>query len=167
MGWTLGAAIGAFIGGDVSRGEEGNRYELVVEIVGDGSFLFGVPSSVFGRYNKVRVDHFLRVPEVSLALIAIPDYRAQQRRVGGSSALVGLQIYFTRIIWLPSPRMSMLGIHLLDMAAEPLGINSLDFGPSRICGCLCGMDSGRAGRRDRQQKFDAANLRNCEIVVEE
>lgn len=61
----------------------------------------------------------------------------------------------------------MLGIHLLDMAAEPLGINSLDFGPSRICGCLCGMDSGRAGRRDRQQKFDAANLRNCEIVVEE
>jgi len=72
MGWTLGAAIGAFIGGDVSRGEEGNRYELVVEIVGDRSFLFGVPSSVFARrYNKVRVDHFLRVPEVSPALIAI------------------------------------------------------------------------------------------------
>lgn len=53
LGWALGAAVGAHIGGGVVGGDVGG-YELIVGIVGDGSFLFGVPSSVFWmarRYN--------------------------------------------------------------------------------------------------------------------
>lgn len=54
LGWALGAAVGAYIGGKVAGG--GHGYELIVAIVGDGSFLFGVPSSVYWmarRYNTV------------------------------------------------------------------------------------------------------------------
>ncbi|KAF9465805.1 thiamine pyrophosphate enzyme, N-terminal TPP binding domain-containing protein [Collybia nuda] len=54
LGWALGAAVGAHIGGEVVGAEHGKGYELVVAIVGDGSFLFGVPSSAYWmarRYN--------------------------------------------------------------------------------------------------------------------
>lgn len=55
LGWALGAAVGANIGGKISQ-EGGNGYELIVAIVGDGSFLFGVPSSAYWmarKYNTV------------------------------------------------------------------------------------------------------------------
>jgi thiamine pyrophosphate-dependent acetolactate synthase large subunit-like protein len=55
LGWALGAAVGAHIGGEIAGAEQGG-YDLIVTIVGDGSFLFGVPSSVFWmarRYNTV------------------------------------------------------------------------------------------------------------------
>ncbi|KAJ7759144.1 thiamine pyrophosphate enzyme, N-terminal TPP binding domain-containing protein [Mycena metata] len=40
LGWCLAAAIGAHLGA-------GEKYELIVAVVGDGSFLFGVPSSAY------------------------------------------------------------------------------------------------------------------------
>ncbi|KAJ7224108.1 thiamine pyrophosphate enzyme, N-terminal TPP binding domain-containing protein [Mycena pura] len=40
LGWGLAAAIGAHLGG-------GTKYELIVSIIGDGSYLFGVPSSAY------------------------------------------------------------------------------------------------------------------------
>ncbi|KAF7309933.1 hypothetical protein MIND_00365700 [Mycena indigotica] len=40
LGWGLAAAIGASLGGR-------ENYELIVGIIGDGSYLFGVPSSAF------------------------------------------------------------------------------------------------------------------------
>ncbi|KAJ6518944.1 thiamine diphosphate-binding protein [Mycena sanguinolenta] len=40
LGWCLAAAIGAHLGA-------GKDYELMVSIVGDGSFMFGVPSSAY------------------------------------------------------------------------------------------------------------------------
>ncbi|KAJ7180790.1 thiamine diphosphate-binding protein [Mycena filopes] len=43
LGWSLAAAIGAHMGAD----SEGKRYDLIVAIVGDGSFLFGVPGSAY------------------------------------------------------------------------------------------------------------------------
>lgn len=61
LGWALGAAVGCCIGGEVAGAEEGRGYELVVAIVGDGSFLFGVPSSAYWmarKYNAVRSSTF-------------------------------------------------------------------------------------------------------------
>ncbi|KXN83072.1 Benzoylformate decarboxylase [Leucoagaricus sp. SymC.cos] len=43
LGWSLGAAVGAHLGAQVT----GNTYELSIVIVGDGSYMFGVPSSAF------------------------------------------------------------------------------------------------------------------------
>ncbi|KAF7356455.1 hypothetical protein MVEN_00978600 [Mycena venus] len=40
LGWSLAAAVGAHMGA-------GNNYELMVSIVGDGSFMFCVPSSAY------------------------------------------------------------------------------------------------------------------------
>ncbi|KAF7308396.1 hypothetical protein HMN09_00688300 [Mycena chlorophos] len=40
LGWGIAAAIGASLGGR-------HKYELIVNIVGDGSFLFGVPGSAY------------------------------------------------------------------------------------------------------------------------
>jgi len=45
LGWGLGAAIGAYIGKAAVPGS--NDSELIALIVGDGSFLFGVPSSAY------------------------------------------------------------------------------------------------------------------------
>jgi len=50
LGWALGAAIGARLGATVI----GRKYELLVAVVGDGDFLFGVPSTAYWmarRYN--------------------------------------------------------------------------------------------------------------------
>jgi thiamine pyrophosphate-dependent acetolactate synthase large subunit-like protein len=49
LGWALGAGVGSKLAG---------KYELVVAIVGDGSFMFGIPSSAYWmsrRYQAVRV----------------------------------------------------------------------------------------------------------------
>ena len=53
LGWALGAAVGAYIGNGIND-ETGVRkkHELVVAIVGDGSYLFGVPSSAYWMARK-------------------------------------------------------------------------------------------------------------------
>jgi thiamine pyrophosphate-dependent acetolactate synthase large subunit-like protein len=53
LGWALGAAVGAYIGNGITD-ETGVRkkHELVVAIVGDGSYLFGVPSSAYWMARK-------------------------------------------------------------------------------------------------------------------
>ncbi|KII90574.1 hypothetical protein PLICRDRAFT_538119 [Plicaturopsis crispa FD-325 SS-3] len=55
LGWALGAAVGASLGArvDADEGEAGKPgYELVVVIVGDGSFMFGVPSTAYWMARK-------------------------------------------------------------------------------------------------------------------
>ncbi|KAF9219155.1 thiamine diphosphate-binding protein [Gyrodon lividus] len=48
LGWALGAGVGTILGGRVAKkGKAGTGYELVASIVGDGTFLFGVPASAF------------------------------------------------------------------------------------------------------------------------
>lgn len=49
LGWALGAAVGVSLG---------SGHDLVIVIVGDGSFMFGVPSSVYWmarKYNTVHI----------------------------------------------------------------------------------------------------------------
>jgi len=57
LGWALGAGVGAVLGGvNAGKGARKLGYELVVSIVGDGTFLFGVPGSAFWmarRYGTV------------------------------------------------------------------------------------------------------------------
>ncbi|EGN97798.1 hypothetical protein SERLA73DRAFT_109025 [Serpula lacrymans var. lacrymans S7.3] len=53
LGWALGASVGAFLGGKVAEKGPGKQgYELVASIVGDGTFLFGVPASAFWMARK-------------------------------------------------------------------------------------------------------------------
>ncbi|KAI9464358.1 thiamine pyrophosphate enzyme, N-terminal TPP binding domain-containing protein [Boletus coccyginus] len=48
LGWALGAGIGSVLGGRVAKqGRANTGYELVTAIVGDGTYLFGVPASAF------------------------------------------------------------------------------------------------------------------------
>lgn len=52
LGYSLGASIGAYLGGIVA--EKG--YELIATVVGDGTYLFGIPASAYWiarRYNTV------------------------------------------------------------------------------------------------------------------
>lgn len=52
LGWALGATVGAHLGSEVAK----KNYELLVAIVGDGTFLFGVPSTSYWmarKYNTV------------------------------------------------------------------------------------------------------------------
>ena len=58
LGWGLGAAVGACLAGGPGSSGASSDYDLIILVVGDGSFLFGVPSSAFWmarRYNTVRV----------------------------------------------------------------------------------------------------------------
>ncbi|KAF8649006.1 hypothetical protein AX16_006120 [Volvariella volvacea WC 439] len=50
LGWALGAAVGAYMGASVMTGGKG--HELIVAIVGDGSFLFGVPGTAYWLARK-------------------------------------------------------------------------------------------------------------------
>ena len=52
LGYCLGASIGAYLGGIVAD----KKYDLITAVVGDGSFLFGIPASAYWlarRYNTV------------------------------------------------------------------------------------------------------------------
>lgn len=52
LGWALGAAVGAHLGAEAAKKD----YELLVAVVGDGTFLFGVPSTAYWmarKYNTV------------------------------------------------------------------------------------------------------------------
>ena len=54
LGWSLGACVGGYLGGKVG----GKGYELVVAVVGDGDFIFSVPTAAYWmarRYNTVRM----------------------------------------------------------------------------------------------------------------
>ncbi|KAH8798735.1 thiamine pyrophosphate enzyme, N-terminal TPP binding domain-containing protein [Flagelloscypha sp. PMI_526] len=53
LGWGIGSAVGAFLGTRDEKAEDGKgKYDLVVSVVGDGSFLFGVPSSLYWMARK-------------------------------------------------------------------------------------------------------------------
>ncbi|KAH8082432.1 thiamine diphosphate-binding protein [Cristinia sonorae] len=50
LGWVLGASVGAVLGGR----EGDSKPELIVAVVGDGTFIFGIPSAAYWmarRYN--------------------------------------------------------------------------------------------------------------------
>lgn len=52
LGWALGAATGATLGSRVAKKE----YDLITAVVGDGTYLFGVPSTAYWlsrRYDAV------------------------------------------------------------------------------------------------------------------
>ncbi|GLB45445.1 putative thiamin diphosphate-binding protein [Lyophyllum shimeji] len=52
LGWALGAAVGAYIGGEVMGVKDGKGFDLIAVVVGDGSFMFGVPSSAYWMARK-------------------------------------------------------------------------------------------------------------------
>ncbi|KAG5335008.1 hypothetical protein C0989_002518 [Termitomyces sp. Mn162] len=54
LGWALAAAVGAHIGGEIKEKKEGRGYDLIVAIVGDGSYMFGVPSSAYWMAQKYK-----------------------------------------------------------------------------------------------------------------
>ncbi|KAL0958998.1 hypothetical protein HGRIS_014311 [Hohenbuehelia grisea] len=67
LGWALGAAIGAIMGNTLLGNDE--QHDLAVVIVGDGSFLFGVPGSAYWIAQKENtVSRFPGIP-ASLTLI--------------------------------------------------------------------------------------------------
>lgn len=56
LGYALGACVGAILGDRVGNASNGNKYDLVTAVVGDGAFMFGIPSSAFWiarRYETV------------------------------------------------------------------------------------------------------------------
>lgn len=86
LGWGLGAAVGAYIGGQIAG--KGKGYDLVVLVVGDGSYLFGVPSSAYWmarKYNTVCDETSCCQPFLTCTrlLAAIFDNRTQQRWLEG------------------------------------------------------------------------------------
>jgi thiamine pyrophosphate-dependent acetolactate synthase large subunit-like protein len=61
LGWSLAGAVGASLGGKATTGDGAAGFDLIVAIVGDGSFMFGVPSSVYWmarRYDTVSGSFF-------------------------------------------------------------------------------------------------------------
>ncbi|KAG6853116.1 hypothetical protein C0991_006806 [Blastosporella zonata] len=52
LGWALGAAVGAYLGEEVMGRGVGKGHDLIITIVGDGSYMFGVPSSAYWMARK-------------------------------------------------------------------------------------------------------------------
>lgn len=119
LGWALAAGIGSVLGGRVTKkGKTGMGYELVTAIVGDGTFLFGVPSSVFWmarRYQTVGIFEC-----VYAVFVADTGCRA-------------LQPFLTIVLnnggW-KSPKLSMLGVHPTGHGSSAIGDQlTVGFGP--------------------------------------
>ncbi|KAI0072213.1 thiamine diphosphate-binding protein [Panus rudis PR-1116 ss-1] len=53
LGYALGAAVGATLGGQVAKKD----YELIVVVVGDGDYLFSVPSSAYWMARRYNTPH--------------------------------------------------------------------------------------------------------------
>ena len=87
LGWALGAAVGAYIGNQITD-ETGVRqkHELIVAIVGDGSYLFGVPSSVYWMARKYDTVCWISIKLASLfylRLLAVFNDCFEQWRMEG------------------------------------------------------------------------------------
>lgn len=82
LGWGLGAAVGAHLSAAVNN----SAYELSVLIVGDGSFMFGVPATAFWMARKYQtVGGSIRTVIIAtlIVIIAILDHSFEQRRMEG------------------------------------------------------------------------------------
>lgn len=75
LGWALGAGVGSILGGRAAKkGKAATGYELVVAIVGDGTFLFGVPASAYWmakRYQTVSMSPTTLELHPSLMLVDV------------------------------------------------------------------------------------------------
>ena len=83
LGWALGAAVGA----GLAIKAEKMQHDLVVAIVGDGTFLFCVPSSAYWMARKYDTASHLyrtRSPQRSRVTAAISHCDNQQRRMAGT-----------------------------------------------------------------------------------
>ncbi|KAG6898805.1 hypothetical protein C0993_004026 [Termitomyces sp. T159_Od127] len=54
LGWALAAAVGAHIAGEIKEKQEGKGHDLIVAIVGDGTYMFGIPSSAYWMARKYK-----------------------------------------------------------------------------------------------------------------
>ncbi|KAI3605026.1 acetolactate synthase [Moniliophthora roreri] len=53
LGWSLAASAGAHLALGTQKEGEAKNYDLIMAVVGDGSYLFGVPSSAFWPFLTV------------------------------------------------------------------------------------------------------------------
>ena len=88
LGWALGAAVGAYIGnGMMDETGVKKKHDLVVAIVGDGSYLFGIPSTAYWmarKYNTVScIVIKLTSPFNLFCRLAILNDYFKQRRMEG------------------------------------------------------------------------------------
>jgi hypothetical protein len=116
LGWALGAGIGSVLGGRVAeKGKAKTGYELVAAIVGDGTFLFGVPASAFWMARRYQTVSTPPGPRPSLTLSDVPQ--------------PFLTIVLNNGGW-KSPMLSMLGVHPTGHGAGAVGHQlTVGFGP--------------------------------------
>lgn len=82
LGWGLGAAVGAHLGAAVNN----STYELSVLIVGDGSFMFGIPATAFWmarKYQTVGGSIYTAITVALIMIIAVLDHSFEQWRMEG------------------------------------------------------------------------------------
>ena len=176
LGWALGAGIGSVLGGRVAKqGKANTGYELVTAIVGDGTFLFGVPASAFwmaSRYQTVSTPPRPSRPSLMPGdvTLAFPDHRAQQRwleiakdvHAWGSSDRPWL-----RRCWRPAYSRVWSGLSgLLPDCGS--GVERVGMGPEDQCrpcdggqecgGIVAGDDCGGGARRCRGQTVCSGGL---------
>lgn len=109
LGWGLGAAVGASLGckavGNLGAEHTKGR-DLIVVIVGDGSFMFGVPSSAYWmarRYETVcTLMGFVAFGLTQCVTIAFFDHYIEQWRMEGKSLPCMRQTFPLKYLFLVS-----------------------------------------------------------------
>ena len=90
LGWILGASVGISMGGQFR--EDKPNPDLIVAVVGDGTFIFGIPSAAYWmarRYNTVCWSLICLKPPpypTITAAVAVPHHCHEQRRLGFSES---------------------------------------------------------------------------------
>ncbi|KAG6811241.1 hypothetical protein H0H92_008411 [Tricholoma furcatifolium] len=116
LGWALGAAVGAHIGEGILKVRDGKGHDLIVVIVGDGSFMFGVPSSAYWMARKYNT------PFLTIIL------NNGGWKVSAAPCLEALSP--PNLASLQSPKLSMLRVHPDGHGSRATGERlSVGFGP--------------------------------------
>lgn len=119
LGWALGAATGATLGSRVAKKE----YDLITAVVGDGTYLFGVPSTAYWlarRYDAVSYMHQLgRLRRWGVLMLWLQPFLTIILNNGGW-AVSDLSLADCDCAEHDgqSPRLSMLGMHPQGLASK-------------------------------------------------
>ena len=119
LGWALGAAIGAQMAAEV---HPEFKKDLTTVFVGDGSFIFGVPSASFWMARRYETP--------TLVFVFNNGVRPSSLFLSVSK-VVSLTPTFARSQGWKSPKLSMLGVHPNGLgAAGPTSELNVSFGPT-------------------------------------
>ncbi|KAK4704376.1 hypothetical protein P7C70_g1834, partial [Phenoliferia sp. Uapishka_3] len=154
LGWALGAAIGMQF---AAEAEERLKRDLIAVVVGDGSFIFGVPSAAYWMARRYETPFLTIVLNNGVRPVFILSLT--------NESLIRLVFQGWK-----SPRLSLLGVHPNGIASQATAQElNVSFGPDAPdYGGIAAAAGGAWSRKvSKASELEEAMIEAIRVVVEE